>query len=316
MKQTSLFKAILNNMDDGVYYVDLERRISLWNHAAEKITGYTSQEMVGHFCHDNLLCHIDLEGHPLCTVGCPLYASMGDGTPRQAEVLLRHKNGYRVPVTVKAVPVYSGDVVVGAVEIFRTKSAVIYEDRFVDAIAEKAMSDPLTGLPNRTYLESYLEYKLQQFARFGNPFCVLFADIDNFNLFNNHFGHNTGDAILQSIAQNISANLHGTEKMGRWGGEEFLGIFDLHDDAEPYAIAERIRSLFAHSGATYNGTHLAVTASVGLSVVKANDTAESIVARADTLMYKSKVRGKNCVTLDIAPPDGLAATLDGDEKNE
>lgn len=305
MKQTSLFRAILDNMEDGVYYVDLERRICLWNKAAERITGYTAEETVGRHCQDNLLCHIDAEGRPLCTIGCPLYESMGDGDLREPEVLLRHKNGNRVPVSTKVIPVYSNDVIVGAVELFSPKSPVIYEDHFVESISLQAMTDSLTGLPNRTYLTSYLEYRLQQFTRFNQRFCVIFADIDNFNLFNNRYGHNTGDAILESIAQNLERHLRDGEKMGRWGGEEFLGIFSLRDDENPYSLAERVRFLFSHSGANYGGTQLTVTASVGGSVVLPGDTPKSIVARADTLMYKSKTRGKNCVTMDAPPPAGL-----------
>lgn len=307
---TSVFRTILDNVSEGVYFVDSNRAITLWNKAAEDISGYKESEVKGRLCQDNLLSHMDRFGRSLCLDGCPLHATLHDGEERKAEVLLRHKEGHRVPMNVHIMPVYSKGVIVGALEIFAAQSPRRYEEGFVEALTSLAMKDPLTDLPNRTYLTNVLESKLLEHRRFGRQFCVAFVDIDNFTLFNNYFGHTVGDSILQSISGSFLRSLRGSDRIGRWGGEEFLGVFNVKGGQDPYIISERVRMLVACSGVTHNGSQLAVTASVGLTVVQPNDTVDSIVSRADSLMYKSKKRGKNCSTTDAPPPiDGIPETI-------
>src|SRR5512139_2403015 len=104
MKGTRIYKSLLDNLYDGVYLVDRERRINYWNRGAERITGYKVVEAVGRNCHENFLRHVDAQGNQLCLVGCPLSATMADGEPRSEQVYLLHKNGHRVPVLVRAAP--------------------------------------------------------------------------------------------------------------------------------------------------------------------------------------------------------------------
>ena len=128
---TDLYKELLDRMSDGVYFVDRNRRILYWNEGATRLTGYQPQEIVGRYCHDNTLCHVDDAGLQLCFNRCPLSACMGDGTPRDADVFLRHKQGRRVPVNVRVQPIRGADgAIVGAVEIFRDNTAHIEVRRF------------------------------------------------------------------------------------------------------------------------------------------------------------------------------------------
>ena len=83
METEELYLNIINNLRDGIYFVDTERRILFWNKAAEQITGYSAEEIVGKRCQDSRLNHIDEAGRPLCAVGCPLFATLGDGQQRQ-----------------------------------------------------------------------------------------------------------------------------------------------------------------------------------------------------------------------------------------
>ncbi len=94
----SFYKTLLDDMSDGVYFVDRDRRILYWNKGAIRLTGYQSEEMVGRCCQDNTLCHVDAAGRNLCHDGCPLTASISDGGSHEAPVFLRHKQGRRVPV--------------------------------------------------------------------------------------------------------------------------------------------------------------------------------------------------------------------------
>ena len=299
-EQNSLFRTIIDNIGDGVYFVDLNRRIQLWNGAANHITGYEESEVVGRCCQDNLLNHVDHSGKPLCQLGCPLYASMNDGQPRQAEVLLRHKNGYRLPVTVHTHPVFSGGEIVGALEIFSRQSGVNYDDHLVESLTDKAMKDPLTGLANRAYLESYLGYKLSEAARFQSPFSVLSAEVDDFADFTHHYGHAVGDALLQSMAESFRHFFTGPNLVGMWSQGVFVGVFQYSSQQDVQQTAQNFCVLAMNSSLYHAGAYLGLTASVGMTLSQPWDTVQSICARAEGLMHQSRLRGKNSATVDVA----------------
>jgi len=297
MVSAEMYLHIINNLSDGVYFVDKNRCISFWNKAAESITGYTKEEVVGRSCADNILNHIDEEGRPLCVVGCPLYASVIDGKQRKAEVFLKHKDGHRVPVLVNVFPMSVDGEIIGAAEIFTPNSPVVYNSDLVERLSNIAMHDELTSLPNRRHLQSFLEYKVNEYERFNERFAVLFLDIDNFRDFNNEYGHEAGDLVLKAVAKTISKTTRKADLFGRWGGEEFLGIYGVKSDYDAPIIAEKIRILVQHTQVPYDSV-LSVTASVGVTIVQPGDTAESIVDRADKRMYASKEAGRNRVTAD------------------
>ena len=299
MQEKRLYLNIINHLQDGVYFVDTDRSIQFWNKAAEEITGYTTEKMIGKQCQNSRLNHIDEQGRPLCSLGCPLFSTMIDGQQRVANVFVRHKAGYRIPITVNIFPVYDNDneTIVGAAEVFTKNSPKHYDDDLIEKLSGVAMHDALTGLPNRRYLESFLEYKLSDYARFGHSFAVLFSDIDNFRNFNNEYGHDAGDAVLCNVANSLKNSIRGTDLVGRWGGEESLGIYTLSKDSEAAIIGEKYRALVANTEIMHDGESLSVSVSVGITVVCKGDTIESIIKRADLLMYQSKEKGKNCVTV-------------------
>ena len=124
---------IIDAANEGIYVTDRERRFTLWNKAAEKTAGYRKDEMLGRFCHDNILDHVDHEGHALCLFGCPLQASIDDGAPRgPAVVYLKHKDGRRIAVEVKtaAIKNEAGDII-GGVEIFQDVTERLEQERLL-----------------------------------------------------------------------------------------------------------------------------------------------------------------------------------------
>lgn len=298
MIEDVLYKEIINSLEEGIYFVDAERRISLWNRAAEKITGYTRDEIIGRYCHDNILSHIDMSGKPLCMLGCPLLDTIGDGAARQEEVLLRHKDGHRIAVLIKALPLYEDGKIAGAVEIFTPVACLVGSNKLVDSLTDLVMTDSLTGLPNRMSLDNNLLLKAEEFKRFGQLYSVMMLDIDEFRCFNNVYGHQVGDKVLRSIASSLIDNTRDTDTIGRWGGEEFVGLFSINYAHEAYEIAEKIRMLVANSEIQHCENCINVTCSIGVAVAQPDDTLESILQRADEMMYISKQRGKNCVTAD------------------
>ena len=303
MDITKLYLEILNHLQDGVYCVDPNRRIVFWNRAAEQITGYTQEEIVGRSCQETHLNHIDQEGRPLCTTSCPLYKTLADGKIREHQVLAQHKEGYRIPVRVHVFPVREKGRIVGAVEIFSRNAPAVFDSDLVDQLSDIAMHDDLTHLPNRRYLDCFLGHRLEEYHRFGRRFAVLFADIDDFSRVNNTYGHDAGDAVLKNIASSLLRSVRQSDMVGRWGGEEFLGIYAISTPDQCPSIGERFRSLVAGTESFSDASTIRATISVGVTAIQPEDTAETVIQRADQMMYESKRDGKDRVTSD--PPGTL-----------
>ena len=292
-------KKILDSLFDGVYFVDCERRITYWNPAAERISGYSKSDMLGHCCGDNLLRHVDTGGVELCLNGCPLSASIGDGKPREASVFLHHKLGHRVPVSVRTSPVRDDQgIIIGAVEIFTDNSSSLQLLRELETLKYEVYQDALTAIGNRRYGEVTLSTRIYEWKEHARPFGLLFLDVDHFKIFNDNYGHRQGDEVLIMVAKSISSSLRSMDVAARWGGEEFVVILPGATAVIVNAISERVRMLIASSFISLGAENLRVTVSIGGTVCRIGETAESIVKRADELMYRSKLDGRNRVTID------------------
>ena len=296
MKSAQFYLEIINQLQDGIYFVDKDRKIQFWNRAAEQITGYTEKEIMGKCCQDSGLNHIDKEGRPLCVLNCPLFSTLVDGKQRQDHVLVRHRDGYRIPIRVNIFPIREDNEIVGAVEVFTKDSPTVFQDDLIESLTNIAMHDKLTSLPNRRYLESFLSHRFEEYKNFGQSFAVLFADIDNFSRVNNTYGHDIGDMVLKNIAASLNHNTRHNDLVGRWGGEEFLGIYALSSPSDIYTIAEQFRFLVENTGVICQEQSVHTTVSVGITMVHENDTVDTLINRADRLMYESKHTGKNKVT--------------------
>ncbi|MCU0559186.1 MAG: sensor domain-containing diguanylate cyclase [Desulfobacterales bacterium] len=299
MPSADLYRDLVENMHDGVYFVDRDRRITYWNKGAERITGYAAAEVVGKSCADNILVHVDAIGRQLCHGSCPLVASMADGAPHEAEVYLHHKQGHRLPVWVRTSPLLDDHGgFAGAVEMFTDISPRQELAQQVEELKKLALVDALTGLPNRRHLEAQLHSRLEELRRSGAGFGLLFVDVDHFKQVNDRYGHDTGDQVLKTVANTFSHSVRPFDVVGRWGGEEFAGLFPHTDRQTLRGLAERLRVLVAHSQVGAGSVELGVTVSIGGSVAKPEDSAAALLKRADTLMYASKANGRNRVTID------------------
>lgn len=292
------YKKIIEDLRDGLYIVDMQRRITFWNHAAERISGYSADEVIGKPCADNILCHVDDVGLNLCCSECPLATTIDSGTPHDAEVYLHHKNGHRVPVSVRVIPLLDDDgQVIGGVEMFSDSSNKSANEMRLKELEKLALLDGLTQLANRRYLDRELESRLEEMNRYDIPFGVLFMDIDDFKTVNDRFGHETGDIVLQFVAGTLSANSRPFDLYGRWGGEEFVGIVRNVTPANLKHMGQRLRKLVEKSFVLVEGVKLRVTISIGATMAVENDNIHTLLHRADMLMYQSKAAGKNRLTI-------------------
>lgn len=238
------YKSLLENIYDGVYFVDVNRKITFWNRAAERITGFSAEEVIGSNCADNILMHVDEQGHHLCNGSCPLQSSTETGCRSKADVYLHHKNGQRVKVSVNASPVIDRDgSIIGSVELFRDISTQSLDNRVMEELKKSALVDTLTDMPNRRYLEMKLNSCLEEFKNLGPSFGVIFGDIDSFKQINDTCGHLIGDDILKMVAKTLAGNIRAVDFVGRWGGEEFVVLITHVSGEYLKAIAEKLRML-------------------------------------------------------------------------
>ena len=289
---------VLENLHDGLYFTDTHRVITFWNHAAERITGYTAAEVLGRSCAANILVHVDTDGRSLCRGLCPLALTMADSVGREAEVFLRHKDGHRVPVLVRTGPLKDRQgQVVGGIELFTDLSNILANNSRVRELEQLALLDNLTQLANRTYLLREIEARFEEMRRYGIPFGLLFMDIDFFKRFNDTYGHDVGDAVLKLVANTFVANSRAFDVYGRWGGEEFVGVIRSIDAEDLAVLGNRMRVLVNQSFLMHDEARLGVSISLGATVAHPDDTAASLIKRADQLLYQSKKEGRNRLTL-------------------
>jgi PAS domain S-box/diguanylate cyclase (GGDEF) domain len=293
---------VLESIAEGVYMVDRDRRITYWNSGAERITGYPKEKVIGSKCSDNLLRHVTADGQELCAEGCPLAACMCDGVNREAEVFLHHRDGHRVPVIVKAIPVTDEEGKPnGSIEVFadRSERSQLLSD--LEALRKETLSDPLTGLGNRRFADLSLDKAIASADERENrgSLGLLMLDIDHFKNVNDTYGHQTGDRILRMVGWTLANAVRRMDAAARWGGEEFLVIAPGVDGKSLLEIAERARVLVGRSWLKLEDGRVAtVTVSIGGALRRPRESAESLVARADARLYGCKSGGRNRCEID------------------
>jgi diguanylate cyclase (GGDEF)-like protein/PAS domain S-box-containing protein len=294
---STFYKKMLNYVDEGIYFVDNDRRITFWNKGAELITGFSSEEVLDSYCYHNILNHTDEYGNKLCHNGCPLHKTMEDGELRSTKVYLHHKEGYRIPINIQSIPIYDGDRIVGAVEIFSDKSNKLEMYKHMEKLKRLAMFDQLTGIPNRRFIEGMLESKIIEHINTGISFGILFIDIDHFKKVNDKYGHDIGDEVLKIVAKTLNSSRTDGDYVARWGGEEFVALICNCDIDELYKKADLLRILVEDSSLRYTDEEISVTVSIGGKIIESGMDIDQVVKKADEAMYKSKEDGRNRVTI-------------------
>jgi diguanylate cyclase (GGDEF)-like protein/PAS domain S-box-containing protein len=280
---------------EGVYVVDQKRKIIFWNEGSERITGYSATEVMGSFCYHNILQHVDESGKKLCLDGCPLQKTLTDGVMNESRVFLKHKDGYRIPVMVKTLPIYDHEKnIVAAIEVFTDErfQKQIYNENV--ELKDKLRIDPLTKLANRHYFDFQIAKRMEEAKVFKNTFGILIADIDHFKSVNDTHGHLVGDEILKVVANSLASNVEKTDTISRWGGEEFIAIVEVANVKELEKIAERLRKVVMTSSYQMDsGKILTVTISIGGTLYEQEDGLKELIERADQNMYFAKTNGRN-----------------------
>lgn len=291
-------KDLYDSISDGVYIVDLDRKICYWNKAAEKITGYSADELVGKSCADNILIHIDDQGMELCTVNCPLAESIHSGKPSQANVYLHHKDGHRVPVYIRTAP-FSDEKhhIIGGIELFTEMSASQFGHKKASFMNRNDLIDHMTNLPNRRYLHSEIISDLFDLRTHDYAFGALLFEIDHLAGINEKYGRSVGDRIVKMVANTIAYEIRPFDVVGRWGGDEFLGLFTVDTQEHLEKIATRLMELLKQSKIILKEEVISSTISCAGTMAKPEDSADSLMERINRNMGCIKEKGANGIVI-------------------
>jgi diguanylate cyclase (GGDEF)-like protein/PAS domain S-box-containing protein len=286
MLDPELYRTVLETLATGVYVVDRDRRILMWNDGAERITGFHRHEVIGRRCQDDMLMHCDSQRNVLCGSGCPLTATMHDGHAREADVLLRHKNGERVPVRVRAVPLRDENgTIIGAVESFDEPFAGVEASPSPGetAVADR---DELTGLHSRSSIAVHLDAALNEFHLRQIPCAVLCLEIDRLEAFQHAYGPLAAEALIRSAAHTLSRSLHPGDVVGRWSGNRFVVVLGDCPLPAADATAGRLQRTVSLAAISWWGDRLSSTISAGGAVARPDDTARSWLGRAEEALAR------------------------------
>lgn len=170
-----------------------------------------------------------------------------------------------------------------------------------ETLRTSAMYDSLTGLLNRAAIMDSLAQELDRADRDARPLGVLLSDIDHFKRVNDTHGHPAGDAVLRQVASHLRLSLRSYDKIGRYGGEEFLMVLPSCDRSNALSLADRLRQVIEATPINTGAATIPVTASMGIAIgcSSSKGQADALIQAADDALYRAKAAGRNRV--EIAP---------------
>ncbi len=185
------------------------------------------------------------------------------------------------------------------VTLYRYRGALLRaQDGLTQAnqrILDIANTDTVTGISSRRAVHEQLLAEMKKSIDTGSDLVVALADLDNFKDVNDTWGHECGDAVLREVCQRFGSVLRKSDSIGRWGGEEFLILLPGAGYSEVNEITERLRRAVCDVPVSFKGSEIQISITIGLSVFLPEDSDDTLIARADKLLYKGKRSGKNMV---------------------
>ncbi|MGE8466368.1 MAG: GGDEF domain-containing protein [Pseudomonas putida] len=160
---------------------------------------------------------------------------------------------------------------------------------------QKALLDPLTGLPNRAAWSEHLEREMLDWHENGGHLAMAILDLDHFKRINDNYGHLAGDKVLKIVADQLRKRLRGRDFIARFGGEEFVLLFPQTSPAAAVQMAELLRATIEACPFHFKGERVVITASIGLGAFRSGERGDQVLKRADTALYRAKDLGRNRV---------------------
>jgi diguanylate cyclase (GGDEF)-like protein/putative nucleotidyltransferase with HDIG domain/PAS domain S-box-containing protein len=288
-------RMLLDNMHDGVLFVDADCRIVLWNTGIERLTGVSSQAARGRMFLPSLLDMFDTQHTRITDDECPVARSIKTGVQSMGRVNIMGRQGHQVAVDLHAIPVRRSDgIMQGATVLLHDASSETSLEERCQALHVQVSKDPLTQVANRAEFDRMLVNFVAAHQELKLPCSLIMSDIDHFKHINDKFGHQAGDAAIITFAALLKSMCRSGDLVARYGGEEFAVLCADCSNASAAHKAEGIRQRLADLAHPYLGQK-AITASFGVTELQAGDTPETMLRRADRALLQAKDQGRNQV---------------------
>jgi len=277
-------EAAMEAVGDGVVVLDAQRRTISINSAFSNLTGYSREDVIGREPGEYL--HARRQGDQFL----PRLEDMAGGFWK-ADIACRRKSGGVFPAMQTVYAVTDGQ---GTVSNFVLSIADVSALRRAEAKVEhEARHDALTGLGNRRLMHERLQAELGMAQRLGETLGVLFLDLDDFKTINDSLGHESGDVILQAVAERIERSIRHDDVAIRVGGDEFLIVAPGHGESDCAGLADKLLRKLAEP-VLLRGEPVSITGSIGIAVYPVHGaTTSDLTKAADNAMYEAKRRGRN-----------------------
>ncbi len=290
------YKTLLDSLFDAVYTVDHAGIISYWNSSCARITGYSSQEMVGQPLAYTSFARTDDTDQSSSAERGGIQIVLETGMPGTWKGFIRRKNGQRIPVESHISPFRDENgQLLGAIEIFRDISSHVALEDAHRQLLHISRRDQLTGLYNRSAIHELLKAEIERGRRYQQPLSVVMVDIDHFKRINDLYGHEAGDKVLAKFGAIFKHNLRKPDVVGRWGGEEFLVVAPGSDGVAAGHMGERIRQFIREIPEP--DVPERITASFGVSEFEPGQTLDQLLYVADMALYQAKRTGRDRVVV-------------------
>ncbi|MFA7346919.1 MAG: diguanylate cyclase [Desulfurivibrionaceae bacterium] len=290
-----IFRVVFNSVQSAVILIDSEDTVRFFNPAAERIFGYTREEILGKKFHP-LIVVDDMRQAAHDALAVFWHTGKGPIIGTSRELLAKKKDGRIFPaeVFISKIKKDDGFWAVGAVLDITDRK--VKEEKLVML----ATMDSLTGVFNRRHFLLLAEQEVARSKRYNKNLFFLMFDLDHFKEINDTFGHETGDRVLQDFASICTEGLRRADIFGRMGGEEFAALVVEAEEEEAIAVAERIRKNFASQIVTRDETEKNLSVSIGISRLDpVTGSLESSYAAADQALYEAKGKGRNRVIMAL-----------------
>ena len=286
---------LVASMVDGVFFVDTQSTILLWNRAFEKMSGLASASVFQKQWIPTMLDLRDASGAKIPDAECPIAKTIRTRSPGAGRYSLQGRSGNRLTVEMQFQPVTNVEsVTYGAVVIARDISSEATLEAAIENLHAKATQDPLTKVSNRAEFDRVHDLLVSEHLASKTPCSLIICDLDFFKRVNDDFGHQAGDDALMIFASMLKRVRRQGDLVARYGGEEFVYLAANCDIAAATVIAEEIRQTLERTPQPMLAGKCC-TASFGVTEIQPGDTSETMLRRADRALMMAKEAGRNRV---------------------
>lgn len=285
-----VLEAVMQAVPDGLIVLDKDLRLVICNDQLFDVLQLDKEAIVG-------------EDNPGAAIRYTM-AKRGDYGPGDIDALVKIRENYgetRKPHRYKRQLASGKWIECRAHPIEGAGYLVLYRDidarkRAEDQMKLLATTDHLTGVANRRRFLEIAEQEFRRARRYNRPFSVVMLDVDQFKSVNDSYGHTVGDAALKKVAEICNDVIRESDRVGRFGGEEFVVLLPETSLVDANVLAERVRAALADAKVAYEDVLISITASLGVAVMTSvHRSIQDVIAEADAAMYAAKNAGRNRV---------------------